>query len=194
MRPTVALRWGVALVAGGLLLAGCSGGGGRSVPSDAFSDAPSPTSSGIERPLAVKGNELNICRAFPVDVMSSLVNQPIRKAAAGTAGGTLLGECDYAVNTVAAAASPQPGQAMLKQVYVSARPNSVYDTFVSTYAASATTVQVGTTSMPAAFSPSAGLLVKVPHSDYFLQIAAVGIFGLFLQPPAAAIATYYLGG
>jgi hypothetical protein len=174
-----------------VLLASCTSGSSRSVPSDEPSVKPS--SSGIERPLPVT-EELDICGALPVDVVGSLLSQSVAKAAPGTPGGTLLGECDYAIDVAAASASPQPDAAPLKQVYVSARPNSVYSTFVKTYNANTESLRAGTKQLPAAYSATAGLLVKVPSTDYFLQVAVEQTDGSFLQAPAEAIAAYYLAG
>jgi hypothetical protein len=118
---------------------------------------------------------------------------PVTKMSSGSAGGTLLGECDYVVapapSTTTAANLPA-----VNRVYVSGRSNDEYATLVKQYTAGNGTLQLSDKAIPEAFSPTAGLLVKVPGSDYFLQIAVENSAHDFLQDPAEKLARYFIAG
>jgi hypothetical protein len=139
---------------------------------------------------------LDICQALPQQTVSQVLGLPVTKMSSGSAGGTLLGECDY---VVAPAPSPSTTTALanlptVTRVYVSGRSNDEYATLVKEYAAGAGTLQLTDKTIPEVFSPTAGLLVKVPGSDYFLQIAVENSAHDFLQDPAEKLARYFIAG
>jgi hypothetical protein len=201
---------GAAAAALAVALAGCTSGGSHALPSD--EPSVSPSSSGANRPLPLASgtSELDICQALPRDTVAQVLGVSVTKMGAGVPGGTLLGECDYAVgpspsdssSTASDSASDSPSDTTSAtsadgpptQVYVSGRANSEYSTLVQQYGATPTTLALANTTLPAAFSPTAGLLVKVPGADYFLQIAVEDAGHHVLQDPAGQLATYYIAG
>ena len=173
-------KLGLAAFAVSLLLAGCTSGTHRAVPSD-IPEVAQPSGSDSARSQTV-AEELDICRAMPAEVISDLVGQVVAKAAAGTAGETLLGECDYSFKSGATPA--------IKRVYVSARANSDYASLIATGAATPTVVD----QVVAYSSPTVGLLVQVPETDYFLQIVVQEPAGSFMESTETAIAQRYIFG
>jgi hypothetical protein len=176
-----------------VLASGCTSDGSRSLPTGQPSVKQS--SSGADRPLPLPSgtSELDICQALPSETMSQLLDVTVSKTGAGAAGGNLLGECDY---TAAAppSASASTAAPPISLVYVSGRPNTDYADLVKQYSAGNTTIQLAERTLPATFSPTAGLLVRVPGSDYFLQIAVEDAAHDVQQAPAERIARYYISG
>jgi hypothetical protein len=137
------------------------------------SPPPAPTSSGAA------DEHVDVCQKLPADLLSLDLGVDYSAGVPTEPQAALLGACDYA----------RRGSVGYKHVYVGVRSNSQYDTFVSRYS----NVHVTTHGRAAAFGPTVGLLIKMPFTDYFLQIAVQGEDGTRLLTPAETIAGFFLG-
>lgn len=155
-----------------VLAAGCSGGEDPEEPV-----RPSPTATHS----TLAGPEVAVCKKLPADVLSLVLGVRVDEAKPAAAGGRLLGECDYT----------RSDDGGYQHIFIGARANADYNTYVSRY--SDVQVTVGDGKYKGAYGLDAGLLIKVPGQRYFLQIAVQGADGDMLLTPAQRVAEFYVG-
>lgn len=201
------VRWlaAAALLA---LVTGCtSTANQRTAPTDPVL-VPTATDTGgavrTKSPVA----EIDVCTAVSPALLEQALGVPFEPGVAGTPGGTLLGECDYApsppsasplttpstasspLTTNSTSASASAAGSEVAHVYVAARASSQYAAMVKAYQLTPVTVA----GEQGAFGATTGLLVHVPFGHYVLQIAVADAGGTLQQASAELIAMRYING